>query len=406
VIIFVQLEVEGRTSDPLDGGSEEQRMAAATFEGFNYFFTVVFLVELLLKLYFQRFKYFTSAFNLFDFMVVIVTTTDVLVLPHLSTRNLNMSFLRTMRMLRLARLLRVIRIMDIFRQLRVLMKTIILSFTSIFWSMLILFIFMLVSSLLVCQLLQETITDSNVDDEIREFSRRYYGTSSKALYTIFEVTFSGCWPNYARPLIEKLHPLWAIFWAIYVTFVVFTLIRIIYALLLKDTMQAATNDADQVVQERMAQTKSMLAKLETLFHEADASGDERISREEFEEILKYEKVKAWLNALGVQPHDRDALFDLLDDSEDHLLDYKEFTDGIMRLKGTAHQQHVLATGRDTRRILKHCEALRGDVAVLFESEQAGMPGNRVMSSLPVAQRRAAGQSSSSHRARSRPSLAA
>ena len=52
--------------------------------------------------------------------------------------------------------------------------------------------------------------------EIRFWVNRMYGTSAKAVYTLFEVTLSGCWPTYARPLIEEVSWLYAIFFILYV----------------------------------------------------------------------------------------------------------------------------------------------------------------------------------------------
>jgi len=371
VMVYVQLEIDGRRANDMlyNIGGKELHQGINAFEVLSYIFAIIFLMELIVNLCLQRCRYFANAFNNFDFAVVVLTILDVFVFPHLSQRDLNVSVLRTMRMLRLARLLRVIRIIDSFRQLRVLIRTIVLSFMSIFWSMLVLFIFMLVSSLLVCQLLQDTIKDDEVNTPTREFANRYYGTSTKALYTFFELTFSGCWPTYARPLIEDVSPWYGVFFILYVTFIVFTLIRIIYALLLKDTMQAAASDADQVIQEKMAQTKQLIRTLEDFFHEADTSGDGHLSREEFDAILAYPKVKTWMHMLGVDTNDQETLYNILDDSSDGRLSYKEFTEGILRMKGEAHKQHLLYTVRDIHRILRHCEALREELALVLPQEK-------------------------------------
>eukprot|EP00418_Pyrodinium_bahamense_P023839 CAMPEP_0179132258 /NCGR_PEP_ID=MMETSP0796-20121207/62854_1 /TAXON_ID=73915 /ORGANISM="Pyrodinium bahamense, Strain pbaha01" /LENGTH=52 /DNA_ID=CAMNT_0020831197 /DNA_START=1 /DNA_END=155 /DNA_ORIENTATION=+ len=52
---------------------------------------------------------------------------------------------------------------------------------------------------------------------------------------MFEATFSGCWPTYARPLIERVSVWYAAFFILYVTIVVFSTVRIVSALFLRDT---------------------------------------------------------------------------------------------------------------------------------------------------------------------------
>jgi len=368
VVVFLQLELEGRAAGArsVSGHGEVSQSTKLVFEVFAHVFNAIFLIELIAKLFILRQRYFHSRFNVFDAVVVIINSADLYILSQIGQDSTNVSFLRVVRMLRLARVLRVIRTLELFQQLRVLMTTIVLSFMSIFWSMMILAIFILLGSLLLCQVVQDFIMDDTADPDMLIWVNRYYGTSSKAFYTMFEATFSGCWPTYARPLIEQINAWFALFFVVYVTFVVFTLIRIIYALLLKDTMQAAASDTDQVVRDKMRETKALAAKLAGMFKEADVTGDGYLSRQEFEDILAYPKVKTWLSAIGVNAEDEQNLFDILEDGQaaDNRISSEEFLDGIMRLKGKANEQDLLRNVRDTHRILKHVEALRTEVAKL------------------------------------------
>lgn len=290
-----------------------------------------------------------------DAGIVLITSIDAYILSQISSNRQNISFMRMVRFVRVARALRVIRTMGLFRQLRVLLNTIAMSFMSLFWSMLILFIFMLMFSLFLCQMLQSFIVDPNEEPKMREWVFRHYGTSFRALYTVFEVTFSGGWPNYARPLIEEVASTYAIFFVLYVTAVVFAMVRIISALFLKDTLQTAANDADMMVQERMKEMKAFVNKLSELFAQADESGDGNLSAEELKNIMSYPKVKVWMSVLGLDVTETATLFDMLDDG-DGLISYDEFVNGIMRLKGNSRSQDTIAIMRDCERICKNCEA--------------------------------------------------
>merc|ERR1719188_2550932 len=118
--------------------------------------------------------------------------------------------------------------------------------------------------------LEET---SSVDGPSKEWVYNMYGTSSKSLYTVFELTFSGCWPNYARKLVEDVSPFYAVFFVVYIVAVTFAMFRIITALFLRDTLALASSDAETAVQEKIKQRERYAAKLMDFFIAADTSAD-------------------------------------------------------------------------------------------------------------------------------------
>merc|ERR1719409_205907 len=114
-----------------------------------------------------------------------------------------------------------------FSSLRVLVKTVSSSFASLIWSMVLLGIIMCLAGNILVQTLADSIVDQDLSMDLRMWLYKYYGTSSRGMYTMFEVTLSGCWPNYSRRMIEEVHQAFCIFWLFYVTVVVFAVIRII-----------------------------------------------------------------------------------------------------------------------------------------------------------------------------------
>jgi len=273
------------------------------------------------------------------------------------------------RFARIAKAMRVIRTMSLFRQLRVLLSTIAMSFMSLLWSLTILFIFMLMFSLFLCQLMQGVVLDADEDNDLKRWVYRYYGSSTRALYTVFEITFSGGWPNYARPLVEQVGPVYGFVFFLYVTAVVFAMVRIISAIFLKDTLQTAANDADMMVQEKNHEVAAFTRKLAALFELADQSGDGQLSLEELENVLSCPKVKVWMSVLGVDTTETRNLFSLLDDG-DGLISYGEFVAGISHLKGTARSQDTFAIMRDCARINKNCEAVLAHCEAMAKSMHA------------------------------------
>eukprot|EP00408_Alexandrium_pacificum_P037572 CAMPEP_0171289390 /NCGR_PEP_ID=MMETSP0790-20130122/70579_1 /TAXON_ID=2925 /ORGANISM="Alexandrium catenella, Strain OF101" /LENGTH=531 /DNA_ID=CAMNT_0011759015 /DNA_START=90 /DNA_END=1685 /DNA_ORIENTATION=- len=337
VLMFVQLEIEA--PDPsVFTETEAEGPYHLFFEVSAYIFAGIFFVELLVRLYAKRILFFLAPLNWVDAAIVIVTSIDAVV-PSTLHGDRNIAFMRLLRFTRVVRAVRVIRTMSLFSRLRVLLNTIAMSFMSLFWSMLILFISMLMFSLFLCQGLQAFVAEPTNDPTTRDWVHRYYGSSSRALLTVFEVTFSGGWPHYARPLIEDVSGYWSIPFVMYITAVVFAMVRIISALFLK---------------EKMKDVKAFVNKLTELFEQADLSKDGYLSREELTNIMSFPKVRVWMSVLGLDVTEANALFNLLDDG-DGLISFEGFVTGIMRLKGTSRSQDTITIMKDCQRIHKQGE---------------------------------------------------
>lgn len=72
--------------------------------------------------------------------------------------------------------------------------------------------------------------DETFETEFKVRFFRYFGTPSRSLWTVFEITFGGGWQQYARPLVEEVSVFWAVFFVFYIAGVVFAMFKIITAL--------------------------------------------------------------------------------------------------------------------------------------------------------------------------------
>ncbi|CAE7903290.1 unnamed protein product [Symbiodinium necroappetens] len=123
------------------------------------------------------------------------------------------------------------------------------------------------------------------------------------------------WPTRARPVVEKVSAYFAIFYVCYITIIVFAVIRVISAIFLKDTLDAAHSDADNMVAENLAKKAEYVKKLESFFKAIDEFGDGLITEERLTDILSNPKVAAYFATLDVDVHESAALFHLLDDGD-------------------------------------------------------------------------------------------
>jgi len=230
-----------------------------------------------------------------------------------------------------------------------LIKTLVSSMMALIWSAVLLGLLIVVSGILMAQLVATFIVNGDRPLQDRLWAYKYYGTASRATWTMFEATLSGGWPNYARPLIEDVAPTFIAFWLFYVVFVVFAVIRVITALFLHSTLVAAADDEEMMVMNKMKEKEKLVTKLTHFFNEVDTSGDGRLDQDEFDEILEDPRMRAWLQVLELEVYEVSALFNLLVD-ETGSISCEEFIGGAMRLKGNAravdsitimHEQHLI-----------------------------------------------------------------
>ena len=80
---------------------------------------------------------------------------------------------------------------------------------------------------------------------------------------------------------------------------------------LKDTLEAAQNDAEQLIVERMHQKASYIEQLEGVFRAIDATGTGMITEERLTQILANPKVQAYFQTIDLDLHEGTALFHLL-----------------------------------------------------------------------------------------------
>jgi len=339
-VMMLELELEGRAVGAAQFGLANSGPDLASvepvFRTIDAIFVYVFLAELIIRVLIERLHFFYDFANWFDLALVTVGVLDLLVFVPLSDTGepQNIVVMRLVRVVKSLRAIRMVRTLRLFRGLNLLVKACQCFLPSLGWSMVLLVVFMSMGTLVMGNLLRDFITDkdANMDDRLWIYSR--YGTAYHAMYTLYEITFAGNWPTNARPVLEKVNHSFVIFYVIYITIIVFAVIRVISATFLKDTLDAAQNDAENLVVERLRKKAQYVKKLEEVFMAIDQSGDGMISEERLANILSNPKAVAYFQTLDVDVTESAALFHLIDNGDGEVT-LDEFIEGIMRCKGPA-----------------------------------------------------------------------
>ena len=184
---------------------------------------IIFSVEILVKFYAYRFRFFRSSWNIFDLLIVAIAwmpTTGAL------------SVLRTLR------ILRVLRLISVVPQMRRVISAIGHSIPGMISVVSVLGLIFYVSAVLATRLF-----GTNPDPNMQE----WFGSISTSAYTLFQIMTLESWSmGVVRPTME-LFP-WA--WAFFIPFIIITSFAVLnfFIGIIVDSMQIAQKD-DQIINE-------------------------------------------------------------------------------------------------------------------------------------------------------------
>lgn len=382
VTMLIELQVEGAYVGHDLGVAEVSVLAPSlpAMRVLHIIFMFMFVLEWFLRIGVEKRAFVRDYANWFDTLMVLLSVFDIyLTLASVRSDGARQSviILRLMRALKSLRAIRIVRSLRLFQGLRVLVKACTCFLPSLCWSMVLLGIFMCLGALMMGNLLQSYIQDDMQPLEDREWMWDRYGTAYRAWYTLFEITFAGNWPSNVRPVLQNVSHAFVIFFALYITVVVFAIIRVIGAIFLKETLDAAQNDAEQLVKDRMRMKAEYVQKLESVFMAIDDSGNGMITEERLRDILSRPEVAAYFQTLDLDVHESAALFHLLDNGDGEVT-LDEFIDGIMRCKGTARAIDQVAMHADLKQVEKKLNKLirmMRDAELYKSKSQASMKRN-------------------------------
>ena len=218
---------ETATFLPLTGSDDpkdwyDTNPGVAVFLGFEYFFTFIFLLELIVNYWGHHWKPFiSSGWNWFDTVVVTVSLVSVAVpgLPGVST----------------LRLMRAFRVFRLFKRLESLKKIMSCLANAIPGCMSAFFIVILITSIYAILGVEFFSTLDTVihPGNGHPHGPYYFGDFGSAMFTMFQVMTGESWAEMvARPLVDA-YPLSALYFISYILVVGLVLINVVVAVLLE-----------------------------------------------------------------------------------------------------------------------------------------------------------------------------
>jgi len=293
-------------------------------------FDLFFTVEVFLKLVFLQWSYLRLPLNWLDIIAVAGTLFEVMAG---TIQGVNPMVLRLFRMMKLERGLRVMKLSRTLDTLALLLKCMAASVTTLFWSVGLLVVVQCIAGMVLSQMVREYLLDDSKALDSRLLVYTYYGTFTRTMLTMFEVTLAN-WGPPCRVLVDNVSEWYTMFFLFYRCVVGFAVLGVISAVFVQQTMQTAAQDNEIMVQRKKREQNAYNQKMRMLFARMDDDGNGTLGRHEFDTLLRDETTMTWMTALDIEPKELTELAHLIEDEEGNI-SFVSFLEGATRLRGPA-----------------------------------------------------------------------
>lgn len=308
------------------------------FRYVDIFFTVFFAVEVLLRAYVLRSRFFLGkdkGWNIFD--TIIVTSA---ILEEVLQIGTSTTVIRILRILRLVRIIRFIKVMRIFSDLRAMVRGIINSVLSLVWAIILLLMIMFTAAVFITQVLTSHLQEQSppMSAEQQDDALKHFGSLMTTIYSLYKaISGGGDWGEYSDSLF-MISPIMGVFFCLYIAFTVFAVLNVVTGVFVDGAITSAQRDAESEIMSQTAERTRHIEDVRSIFKRADVDQTGSLDWTEFEQHFGDACVQAYFRRLQLDIDGEEALRDLwsmLDFDGDGSVDMNEFLDGCSRLKGNA-----------------------------------------------------------------------
>jgi len=305
-------------------------LGEADHDGFIWadrLFCIVFLTELLMRLYTFKMRFYTMIgwqWAYFDTCVVGIQVLEEIFYIFMSQDKMNIGFLKILKMGRLLRMVRMVRLLP---ELKSLVLLIMASMSSFIWTcvLLLLLVYMLAiyMTIMAVDVLSEKVNEPSTPNS-EEVQRMWGSIGSSVLSIYWSITGGQDWAVVIGPLIEETgNQVHNVVFCMFIAFATMVLMNLVTGVFVEGAARLTKEDRDKELS-RMAHK---------IFRLVDDDCSEDISRREFEHHLEMGNIDRYLDGVGLNRFEARVLFDLLDSDGSETISVNEFVDGCLKLRG-------------------------------------------------------------------------
>jgi len=329
-------------------------------------FTLIFTLELILRLLSDGWIWIMEPMNFMDFLLI--TITGILPMWILGPIGIQsggaMRMMQVLRALRLIKLVRMVRTIPAFRIFWKLLRGMMDSGPTLFWTYVILIAVLYVFAIFAVFLIGKNEAYDQ-DPEVKDWAHFYFGTVPKAFITLFQVMTLDSWSYVARPLMQYsdfVSP----FFIIFIMVCVLCLGNLITAVIIQNAEEKEAQDTQLQARLKREQIQGEIDELKEIFMEIDEDGSGMLSKEEYDEALAMNRggVTTKFELLGIAEDERDEIFDLLDTGSGEI-SVEMFAQGLRDMQGEAKAKDSFTICKKVDHINKNL----GNLSVRLKRQQ-------------------------------------
>uniref|UniRef100_A0A7S0ZYP7 EF-hand domain-containing protein n=1 Tax=Noctiluca scintillans TaxID=2966 RepID=A0A7S0ZYP7_NOCSC len=300
-------------------------------------FIVAFIVELLVRILALEGEFLVGPawpWNIFDALLTISSCLELALIAV----NLDLSYIRVLRLARIARSFRVFHLLkwaSLVRSLRLMLFAIVKSVVPFVWAVLVLFLIIFVFAVVLSNGVTNYVRDVGAGTGRVEDLKDAFGSMPRMVLTLF-LSISGgrdWWE--VLELFFQLPAVYSAFFLFFMLVLVLAVLNIITGIFVKEAMDMAHLDRDLQMQLELEENRYFLKKLKLLFERIDADGGGTMSLEEFEAHMESDELRVLFSLLGLDVQDAVSFFKVLDVDGSNELQIEDFVMGCMRHKGNS-----------------------------------------------------------------------
>lgn len=349
VLIVTNSVLIGIEADVLARSRQEQ--APRVFFVLGSIYNLIFFLELMLRMLAEGKRYLECEkwlWNSLDVLIVLGSVLEmsleaVTLAAQSSGKDVhNISNMRIVRLIRLTRLLRAFRLPRIIRfisALRTLVYSIAVTLKSLMWAMLLLLLITYVFAIVFAQAvnsylvrLEEAGTPLSETDHMLE---HFWGNLIISMTSLFKSISGGIdWHEAVGPL-GAVSFVWQVWFYVFICFTYFAVLNVVTGVFCNSAIETAQNDPDMMSIALLEARRKYMRSIQKVFSTMDLDKNGSISIQEFEHHIQQESAQAYLAAMDIDVNDAWMLFKLLDTDGTNVIEFDEFVDGCLRLRGTA-----------------------------------------------------------------------
>lgn len=324
LVIFTNAITIGIQTD--QGNKDDPDMLWDTFE---IAFCIFYTVELLLRGYVFGWHCLRDHWFLFDALVVLGGSVDVVMgLIGFTRSDVAINLLRVIRLVKVVRLFR---LFQFLRELMLLVNSIAAAMRTLVWTWVLLGLVIYVFAIVYTKVLGHPHTD----DEVMQYR---FGTVIRSAFTLFSILTLD-WSNITLKVWD-VEPMMVLVTIGFITITSFAIMNVVIAVIVESTMDQAMNNEDDRHAAFEREIKNATRKMVDIFVEADADSSGELTKAEFNNVIRSPHIQRALREMELDFYDLEYLFDLLDVNGNQTISMHEFVQGSLQVRGYARAKRL------------------------------------------------------------------